>query len=217
MTATVCAWCKTHSNMTPLTSPLPVTLNEKGTERLLQASFQCNHCRKLSIGSVFLPVRATVPGSVVPEWWDHQDLKWTPEQVGGRVFPDVPAHIASAADEAFRCRSINSLRAAILMARSAIEATCKHHAVINGSLAAKIDDMAAKDLIRSFTQDAAHELRFLGNDMAHGDFLEEVDPDDADAVLDVLAEILNEVYQGPARSGRMRAKREAAKAAKAQP
>ncbi|MHA7290439.1 DUF4145 domain-containing protein [Arthrobacter sp. MDT3-24] len=152
----------------------------------------------------------------MPEsWWDFP-LRWTPEQIGGREFPDVPAHIASAADEAFRCRSIGSLRAAIVMARSAIEATCKHHGVTKGQLAAKIDEMTAKDHIRSFTQDAAHELRHLGNDMAHGDFVEEVDADDADAVLVVLGEILYEVYQGPARSGRMKAKREAAKAAKAE-
>lgn len=62
-------------------------------------------------------------------------------------------------------------------------------------------------LIRPHTQEAAHELRFLGNDMAHGDFVDPVDAEDADEVLEVMSEILNEVYQGPARIHRMRAKR----------
>jgi hypothetical protein len=44
--------------------------------------------------------------------------------------------------------------------------------------------------------------------MAHGDFVDPVDADDADAVLEVMAEILNEVYQGPARVNRMRDKRQ---------
>lgn len=109
----------------------------------------------------------------------------------------------------------------MMTARSVIEATCKDKGVIKGVFSVKIDEMASKNLTRSFTQDEAHELRFLGNDVAHGDFVEEVDADDADAVLDVMSEILNEVYQRPARAGRMRAKRqaiaarEAAKAEKA--
>jgi hypothetical protein len=211
MTATVCAWCRTHSNMTPVSGPKfkPGPDRPGQATRTVQGAFVCNHCYKLSVATGELSQRTSIP-LVVPEtWWDFP-LRWTPEQVGGRDFPDVPAHIASAADEAFRCRSIESLRAAILMARSAIEATCKDHGVTKGQLAAKIDEMAAKGLIRSFTQDAAHELRHLGNDMAHGDFVDAVDTDDAESVLEVMAEILNEVYQGPARVGRMKAKREGA-------
>lgn len=131
-----------------------------------------------------------------------------PESVGGREFPDVPTHVASAGDEAFRCRSIGANRAAILLARSVIEATCKDHDIEKGTLAAKIDAMTTKGYIRGFTQEAAHELRHLGNGMAHGDFVEDVDGDDANAVLEVMAEILNEVYQGPARVSRMREKRQ---------
>jgi hypothetical protein len=174
--------------------------------RLVQAPFRCDNCGRMSIASA--PMPSSAASNYDQGWWSWQKPKWTPESVGGREFPDVPAHIASAADEAFQCRSISALRAAITMARSVIEATCKHHGIERGSLAAKIDTMTDRGLIRAFTKDAAHELRYLGNDMAHGDFVDDVDADDAEAVLEVMAEILSEVFQGPARVGRMRAKLE---------
>lgn len=208
MTATVCAWCKAHSNMTPVSTTQMIPLENSSAYQLVQAGFRCNHCKKLSIGSSMAGARESFSTSGIEHnWWDGKKIHWTPEQVGGRDFPDVPAHIAPAADEAFKCRSIDALRSAILLARSVIEATCKDKGVTSGPLASKINDMTAKGFIRPFTQDAAHELRYLGNDMAHGDFVNEVDAADADAVLEVMAEILNEVYQGPARVSRMKAKR----------
>lgn len=214
MTATVCAWCKAHSNMTPVSAPQEAPISNG--YKPVQGAFKCNHCLRISVASTRVGTNVGVPNQGLDgRWWQDRPLTWTPEQVGGRDFPDVPDHIASAADEAFRCRSIMTLRSAILMARSVIEATCKDNDVTKGQLAAKIDAMAGQGLIRPFTQDAAHELRFLGNDMAHGDFVDAVDEDDADAVLEVMAEILNEVYQGPARVSRMKAKRETSKAGEA--
>jgi hypothetical protein len=102
------------------------------------------------------------------------------------------------------------LRAAILLARGVVEATAKDKGITSGQLYAKIEALHDQAFVRSFTRDAAHELRFLGNDMAHGDFVAPVDSDDANAVLDVMSEILNEVYQGPARVTRMQAKRQGA-------
>lgn len=90
-----------------------------------------------------------------------------------------------------------------------MEATAKERGITKGTLQSKIDELTDKGHVREFTKDAAHELRYLGNDMAHGDFIDPVAADDADAVLDVMAEILNEVFQGPARVQRMKAKRTA--------
>ena len=215
MTATKCAWCGAHSNM--IISSRPTEGHLGNTSKWAQSAFECNQCHKLSVGTAIIHRDDVVPGNNESRWWDSRDIKWTPQTVGGKEFPDVPTHIAAAADEAFRCHSIATYRAAILMARAVIEATCKDNKVTKGQLADKIDAMTDKGLIRSFTQEAAHELRHLGNDMAHGDFIGDVDNDDAEAVLTVMAEILNEVYQGPARSGRMKAKREAAKQQGASP
>lgn len=213
MTATTCAWCKALANMTPVSVPQTGRIEGNATYKWVQGAFRCNNCSKLSVGSTAIGLHDSTPSTIDTAWWRSKgSLHWTPEEVGGREFADVPQHIASAADEAYRSRSIKAFRAGILMARSVIEATCKDKGVAKGQLAAKIDEMTVKGLIRPFTQDAAHELRHLGNDMAHGDFVDDVDADDADAVLEVMAEILNEVYQGPARVGRMRAKREGASA-----
>jgi len=84
---------------------------------------------------------------------------------------DVPEPIRSTASEAFACASIGAHRAAILLARTTIEATAKAEAITSGSLVAKIDALKAANHIRPDVADAAHEVRLLGNDMAHGDNL----------------------------------------------
>ncbi|MDP9692695.1 UNVERIFIED_ORG: hypothetical protein J2X79_000224 [Arthrobacter globiformis] len=217
MTATTCAWCDAHSNMILVSRGYLSSLERvDAPAQWVQAAFTCNHCGRMSIAAATLSRTTSTPGDQDNSWWGRQQITWTPESVSGREFPDVPPHIASAADEAFRCRSISALRAAIIMARSVIEATCKDHGKVKGQLAAKIDAMTEAGFIRPFTQEAAHELRHLGNDMAHGDFVDDVGTDDADAVLGVMAEILAEVYQGPARIASMKAKRLAAAARSAQ-
>lgn len=134
-------------------------------------------------------------------------LSWLPATAEGHEFPDVPDHIAAAADEAYRCRSINALRASVLLARGVIEAGCKHKGITSGRLAAKIDKMKDDGHLRTHTQQMAHEIRYMGNDMAHGDFITEVDTEAADEMLDLMSEFLNEVFQGPARVARITARR----------
>jgi uncharacterized protein DUF4145 len=184
-----------------------IIIPETGTIRI-EAAFKCNNCRRLSIGATNGLENYGAAAGDSPNWWDTRPVSWTPHVVRGKDFPDVPGHIASAADEAYKCRSIDALRGSILLARGVVEATAKERGVEKGRLYDKIEALHAQGDIRGFTKDAAHELRFLGNDMAHGDFVNEVDSDDADAVLDVMAEILSEVYQGPARVNRMKAKRQ---------
>ncbi|MEV4821636.1 DUF4145 domain-containing protein [Micromonospora sp. NPDC049274] len=135
-----------------------------------------------------------------------------PETVGGKAFPDVPAQIADAADEAYRCSSIGARRAAVLLARSVIEATAKDKQITSGTLLAKIDALYAQGFIREHIKDGAHEVRHLGNEMAHGDFVEPVDSEDLDLTLTLMGEVLEEVFQSPARVKRAQDKR-AAKAA----
>lgn len=211
MAAITCAWCKAYSSLSLHGKATIVTVEKvQGHARyLFNAAFICSHCKRMTIGEVRSGLGArTDAGDSLQFWTDRETTtRWTPASVGGREFPDVPEHIASAADEAFRCRSISAYRAAILMARAVVEATAKDKGIETGPLAEKINRLTSDGFIRSFTKDAAHELRYLGNDMAHGDFVAPTDRDDCDAVLDVMAEILNEVYQGPARVQRMRTKR----------
>ncbi len=138
-------------------------------------------------------------GAAIMEIW--------PKTVGGKSFPDVPEHIAEAANEAYRCYSIQAYRAAALLARSVIEATAKEKGVTQGTLMKKIDAMHSQGLIREFVRDGAHEVRYLGNDMAHGDFVAPVAEEEAELALSLMDEVLDEIFQAPARVAAARARR----------
>lgn len=102
------------------------------------------------------------------------------------------------------------------MARSVIEATAKAKGIITGRLIEKIDELEKQRIIRPTVAAGCHEVRHLGNDMAHGDFTEPVSGDDAAEILVLMAELLHDVFQQDARVARLRAGREAKKSQPAQ-
>ncbi|MEV4155832.1 DUF4145 domain-containing protein [Nocardia salmonicida] len=164
--------------------------------------FRCASCQRGSIGCI------TETGSVQASFFDTEEggnrIDWIPLHAVSTEFPDVPPHIGGAAQEATGCLSVGHNRAAVLLARSVVEATAKDLGIGTGTLAKKIDTMHSAGRIREHTRDAAHEIRFLGNEMAHGDFTAEVDPEEAEDVLNLMSEILDEIYQGPARLNKKR-------------
>jgi hypothetical protein len=82
----------------------------------------------------------------------------------------MPAKIAAAASEANNCMTVDAFRGAVLLARSVIEATAKDKGVTGRDMVTKIDAMYNARLIREDIRDGAHEVRYLANDAAHGDF-----------------------------------------------
>jgi len=193
-----------------------VSVTRKGLRYRVQGCFRCDGCQALSIA-----VATGLPGNEDPLGWltRKKNKEWLPKppQITPVVsFPDVPPQIAAAATEAYRCRTVaNANRAAILLARSVIEATAKDKGIASGSLIHKIDQMHDDRLVRPDVRDGAHEVRHLGNDMAHGDFVDYVSPEDADLVLALMQEVLVEVYQSPARVARAQADRQEKQAARA--
>ena len=109
----------------------------------------------------------------------------------------MPKDIASAASEAYSCFSINANRAAVLMARTALEATAKNKGIKGNSLFDKIDAMSKQHIITDQLAAEAHEIRLLGNDMAHGDLAEPVSEEDASDILGFLDSVMDYVYQQP--------------------
>lgn len=175
--------------------------------------FRCTECGAMSIG--MLDGEADdEPGHVL---WrienETPQIRWIPSQAPGKVYVDVPPHIADTADEAHRCHSIAASRAAILLARSVIEATAKDKGVASGSLLSKIDSLHAAGYVNELVRDLAHEARHFGNDMAHGDFIVPISEQDAEDVLGIMSEVLREVYQSPANLLRIREGRLAREAA----
>jgi len=58
--------------------------------------------------------------------------------------------------------------------------------------------MHEQGILSELVRDQAHEVRFLGNDMAHGDFVEPVSTEEADEILELMAEVLHAVFEMPA-------------------
>ena len=115
---------------------------------------------------------------------------------------------------ATECQSIHSFRAAILMARSVVEAVAKDKGVVDGPLVTKIDALAERGIISTLVKDTAHEIRHMGNEMAHGDFVQDVTEEECDDVLNFMSVLLDAVYQQPAKLTRFRAQRQARTSAK---
>lgn len=193
------------------------------------SSFVCPHCQSMSS----FTASVTHSGGSAPSGYSHAYLKcqnfecqrnigglvnghdgqslydWWPKHVGGKDFPDVPEHIASTADEAHQCLSIGAHRGAIALARAVVEATAKDHGVIEGVLDKKIDELAKQGVISEAMKDAAHEIRFAGNEVAHADLAEEpINEEDAQEVLQLMDAILTRVYQEPAQVERVRTRRQ---------
>lgn len=196
MASTICGWCGDRTHMAMVTEPerLPGPVSYTYT-----ATFQCSNelCHRLSIATV---TRREGYASPKQDMARETNLTWEPRSVRRPEFVDVPSQIADTASEAHACLSIQAYRGAVALARSVVEATAKDKGIIKGMLVSKIDEMYKQNLIRDITRELAHEIREGGNEIAHGDLADEpMPPEDAEAIVALMDEILEEVYQGPAR------------------
>ena len=91
-----------------------------------------------------------------------------------------------------------------MSARSVVEATAKAKGITDGTLHKKIEEMYRQNIISEHVKEQVHEVRYLGNDMAHGDFVEPIIAEDADEVLALMAAVLDAVFQSHARLKRVR-------------
>lgn len=189
--------------MTPFSKEINVIWHRTMGERvaLVEAPFTCDHCRRLSIAMAYSPLNPNDHSETAYRWgWSEQAaVGWVPKVGVGREYPDVPEHIAAAANEAHECHSIGAHRAAVMLARAVIEATAKDRGITTGGLFSKIEQMYDKNILREHIKEQAHEVRHLGNEMAHGDFVEPVSLVEADEVLELMAEVLHEVFQSHAK------------------
>jgi hypothetical protein len=171
---------------------------------------RCDECGVLSI-AIVPGYAGNVSAGAHHAIEEGNELRWVPERYSGKDYPDVPAHIASAASEAHTCFSAQAYRGAIILARAVVEATAKDKGADKGTLAAKIQKLYDDSHVRELIKDTADEIRYMGNDMAHGDFVDPVTEEEAEDVLAFMAEILDEVYQAPARVNARKAARLARK------
>lgn len=181
------------------------------------AIFKCDSCGYATLGMIdyhFSLLEVAASQAQEDFLNDSEEITWIPEAAVGMEYEDVPTEIASVASEAYSCCSIAAYRAAVLMARTVLEATAKNKGVTSGSLYEKIDELAAKTIITRQLAQEAHEIRLLGNDMAHGDLNTPVSKEDAEEILDFLDSVLDYVYQQPIAIERRKKLREQRKQSK---
>lgn len=218
MVARTCWKCEIKSNMTLKSKPYYLRSENAVSTSFGTgwAAYSCNHCEAMSVGVVYINTQSYHDASsdqVAREFQRSQNVLWLPERPRGKEFPDVPEQIAQTASEAYQSFNIKAYRGAVMLARAVVEATCKGMGVTKGNLESKIDELKNQALLRPGTAALAHEIRHFGNDMAHGDFVGDIDPEDCESTLTLMGEVLNEVYQNPARLARAKAARDARKQA----
>lgn len=208
MPSTLCPFCERLSHMTLVWG----RIHDEGQRARVAAT--CDNCSNLSVARGEIDYGRYVHDStdlaqVARAIVGYEDeLEWWPKSGATPEVDDVPEAIARAAREAYSSASVNNHMAAILMARTVVEATAKAKAITNGNLASKINALRDKGFIRPAIAEQAHEVRFMGNDMAHGDIDEAPDAIDSEEILALMGEVLSEVFQGPARLERIRNRRE---------
>lgn len=206
MTSSICGHCGRYSHMTAVDAKWSRVDGESDQE--LSAVYSCDQCSYHSVAtSLRGPADNQCSATDSAHFRSDDNWTWFPKGTERRTYPDVPLAIARVASEAHACAGIGAFVGAILLARTVVEATAKDKGITSGMLVAKIDALKKANLIRPGIAEAAHEIRHLGNDMAHGDLDDAPDRADAEDVLALVAQLLSEVYQGPALVEKMRARR----------
>jgi hypothetical protein len=199
MTTRVCPHCIAYSHFTEawsdnLPGSVEIPLRGRDVNRFLEV---CDNCGGLVCGTELVMTGETT--------------LW-PTVIHRKVYPDVPEAIAAAASEAHQAPGADAPRAAVAMARAVIEATAKEKGIVCRGIQSKIEALAANGHISEAMKETAHEIRFAGNEVAHGDLVDEpISVEDASEIVRLMDSILEYVYQGPAEVARIRAKREARK------
>ena len=196
MTSMICPHCKAHSSFT--TRWNSNSWAEGWNSQGFDAAIQCENasCHR-TLGAV---VKYGDTASVLDYW---------PKLVGGKNFPDVPELIAATANEAHECASIGAFRGAAALARAVVESLAKEKGISKGMLNKKIEQLEKDGVITRDMREAADEIRFAGNEVAHGDLVDEpIDSEDAEEILDLMDSILAHVYQQPNKVRRVRERRE---------
>lgn len=121
----------------------------------------------------------------------------------------IPDKLHEDVQEAHLCFAVDAHRAAVAMARRALQLSAVDKGAPDSRLVDQIDWLAEQRLITDDLRDLAHEVRLGGNLGAHPDRdgLRTVSKEDAEAVLGFLESFLTYVYRVPAKVARVRAER----------
>ena len=132
--------------------------------------------------------------------YDPEDhiVRWLPIEPMGKDYPNVPDVVASIANEVHKCWEIGANRAAVVLARSAVESIVadQEGTPSKKKLYERIEDLKKEGKITSRTAEAATAIRLCGNDYVHN-VLEPVDGEYAEIVIQILDSVIDDLYSNP--------------------
>ncbi|MGW3157046.1 DUF4145 domain-containing protein [Streptomyces sp. NPDC001089] len=212
---TTCGWCGAFAAMqfvkfsvTPTGRTAVVSLIPGQRPRPTPTFWEMYTCPACSAASI-----ALIANDGDDDEDDRAFLRWIPDKPPVKEYPDsVPKAIAAVAGEAHSSLRVGNVQAAVLMARTTVEATAKAKGITSGNLVAKIDALYAQRLIYEHVRDAAHEVRFAGNDAAHGDLVDDpISAEEAESIVELMDMLLEGVFIAPAKTAAQAAARQARK------
>lgn len=143
---------------------------------------------------------------------DEHIQRWLPVEPIGKEYPDAPNDVASVASEVHKCLEIGANRAAVTLARTALEGIVSdlENAPSNEKLYQRLNHLAECGVLKPRTAEAATALRLCGNASTHeADF--EIDEEFAEIVAEVLDSVIDDLYTHPALVDKAKAYAERAK------
>ncbi|MFB7596901.1 DUF4145 domain-containing protein [Streptomyces sp. NPDC056160] len=215
MASTICGWCGDRTHMTMVLDPylLPEAVWPTTSYGLpdhdrpvYMAAFRCSNenCSRLSVGwaELYKAVYATAKIKL-----PQVELQWEPIAIRRPQFADVPPEIGATASEAHACLSIGAARGAVALARAVVEATAKAKGITVGGIQKKINALRDSGVISPLTADTSDQIRQDGNSIAHGDIGDEpISTEDAEAILEFMDALLDEVFQRPSKLQRLQSR-----------
>jgi hypothetical protein len=202
ITTALCPYCLKHTSVTaaPLRTSgnAPIEVRDYAVYRpgaFMWIMVKCNACSS-------------------PMLYEMGTRRLVPPPGAHEVSRHVPEPMHSDLDEARVALSAGAFKAAVVMARRAIQSACIEQGAprkrADGKrdlpLADQIDDVTRKGLITAKLRDLAHAVRFVGNDGAHPDedeFVDELETvavsrEEAEAVEGLATSFLHFLYVMPA-------------------
>jgi hypothetical protein len=120
--------------------------------------------------------------------------------------PELPDDVRENLAEGIRSLNVNNPKAAVIMIRSALQASMRDKGAMGANLRDEIDDLAAKHVIPDALKDWAHEIRSGGNLVAHPSPGDKVNAQDAHELMELAESIFEYLYVVPAEVARRRAR-----------
>jgi hypothetical protein len=180
-------------------------LKPDGAERVI--ILKCMGCSD-SIVVVERRVQARPPGNGGDVF---EGIHWWPLPGLGDLDPDIPPQVSSAYSEGMRALSAKAARAAVVMFRGMLAEIVADKgsaaAQAKNSLYAKLEQMSQDGSLHPSLVDWAKEIRLIANAAAHPDALDPVSEEEAGDLARLCRQMLNVVYEVPARIARNRAAR----------